>query len=241
MRGLRCARRAVRSFATTGAVIETPRLAIERSKAAASAKFAETVEVALKLAVDPRKPGQNLRGVVDLPHGTGKKIRIAVFARGDLAAAAEAAGVDAVGAEDLVDEVMDGRVDFDRVIASPDMMGLVGKAARVLGPRGLMPNPKLGTLTTDVVGAIEAAKKGQAVYRADKFGIIHCGFGKVDFETEKLLENLKALMLAVHEQKPKTMKGKFYEHATISSTMGPACKVDTKNLDPTSSLFFREI
>ena len=137
--------------------------------------------------------------------------------------------------------VAESIADFDRVIASPDMMGLVGKAARVLGPRGLMPNPKLGTLTTDVVGAIEAAKKGQAVYRADKFGIIHCGFGKVDFETEKLLENLKALMLAVHEQKPKTMKGKFYEHATISSTMGPACKVDTKNLDPTSSLFFREI
>jgi len=220
--------------------LEAPREAIDRSKSSATAKFVETVEVALKLAIDPRKPGQALRGVVELPHGTGKKMRICVFARGDLATQAEAAGVDAVGAEDLVEEVLAGRVDFDRCIASPDMMGIVGKAARVLGPRGLMPNPKLGTLTPNIVEAIEAAKRGQVVYKADKSGIIHAGFGKADFETDALLGNLKALMLAIFEQKPKNIKGKFFERATISTTMGPGCKVETKRLDPTSSLFFRE-
>src|SRR5215208_6533906 len=176
--------------------------AVKQIKSRASAKFDETVEIAMNLNIDPRKPDQNLRGTVMLPHGTGKSVRVGVFARGDKAKEAEAAGADVVGAEDLVEKVQGGQIDFDRAIATPDMMALVGRLGKILGPRGLMPNPRLGTVTMDVRGAVGAAKAGQVEFRAEKAGIVHAGIGKVSFDDAKLLENARAFVDAIQKARP---------------------------------------
>jgi large subunit ribosomal protein L1 len=199
-------------------------------KARATAKFDETIEIALNLAVDPRKSEQNVRGVVSLPHGTGKTVRVAVFAKGDKAAEATKAGADIVGAEDLVESITKGEIAFDRCIATPDMMGLVGRVAKVLGPKGLMPNPKLGTVTPNVADAVKTAKAGQVEYRAEKAGIIHAGIGKASFSEPALLENFRALFGAVQKAKPSDVKGSYVRKLTFSSTMGPGIKVDLTTL-----------
>jgi large subunit ribosomal protein L1 len=206
--------------------------AVKQIKSRASAKFDETVEISMNLNVDPRKPDQNLRGTVMLPHGTGKTVRVAVFARGDRAREAEAAGADIVGAEDLVEQVQAGNINFDRAVATPDMMALVGRLGKILGPRGLMPNPKLGTVTMDVKGAVSAAKSGQVEFRAEKAGIVHAGVGKASFEDEKLLENIRAFVDAIQKAKPTGAKGTYVQKAAISSTMGPGVKVDVASLTP---------
>src|SRR6266704_3674610 len=181
--------------------------AVKLVKNRAKAKFDETVEIAMNLAVDPRKSDQNLRGTVMLPHGTGKNLRVAVFARGDRAKEAEAAGADVVGAEDLAEKVQAGTIDFDRCIATPDMMAVVGRLGKVLGPRGLMPNPKLGTVTANVAEAVKAAKGGQIEFRAEKAGLVHAGVGKASFSKEALIENLKVFVGAVAKAKPAGAKG----------------------------------
>jgi large subunit ribosomal protein L1 len=205
--------------------------ALAMVKARATAKFDETIEIALNLAVDPRKSEQNVRGVVSLPHGTGKTLRVAVFAKGDKAAEATKAGADVVGAEDLVDAITKGEIAFDRCIATPDMMGLVGRVAKVLGPKGLMPNPKLGTVTPNVADAVKTAKAGQVEYRAEKAGIIHAGIGKASFSEPALLENFRALFGAVQKAKPNDVKGSYVRKLTFSSTMGPGIKVDLTTLN----------
>lgn len=205
--------------------------ALAMVKARATAKFDETIEIALNLAVDPRKSEQNVRGVVSLPHGTGKTVRVAVFAKGDKAAEATKAGADVVGAEDLVDAITKGEITFDRCIATPDMMGLVGRVAKVLGPKGLMPNPKLGTVTPNVADAVKTAKAGQVEYRAEKAGIIHAGIGKASFSEPALLENFRALFGAVQKAKPNDVKGSYVRKLTFSSTMGPGIKVDLTTLN----------
>jgi large subunit ribosomal protein L1 len=204
--------------------------AVKLVKSRSKAKFDETVEIAMNLAVDPRKSDQNLRGTVMLPHGTGKTLRVAVFARGDRAKEAEAAGADLVGAEDLAEKVQAGEIAFDRCIATPDMMGVVGRLGKILGPRGLMPNPRLGTVTMDVRGAVTAAKGGQVEYRAEKAGIIHAGIGKVSFEDDKLLENARALADAIQKAKPAGAKGTYLQKVSLSSTMGPGVRVDVGSL-----------
>jgi large subunit ribosomal protein L1 len=204
--------------------------AVKAIKGRASAKFDETVEIAMNLNLDPRKPDQNLRGTVMLPHGTGKSVRVAVFARGDRAKEAEAAGADVVGAEDLAEKVQAGTIDFDRAIATPDMMALVGRLGKILGPRGLMPNPRLGTVTQDLKGAIGAAKGGQVEFRAEKAGIIHAGIGKASFDEQKLLENARALADAIQKAKPAGAKGTYLQKVALSSTMGPGVRVDTTTL-----------
>jgi len=204
--------------------------ALAMVKARATAKFDETIEIALNLAVDPRKSEQNVRGVVSLPHGTGKTVRVAVFAKGDKAAEATKAGADIVGAEDLVESITKGEIAFDRCIATPDMMGLVGRVAKVLGPKGLMPNPKLGTVTPNVADAVKTAKAGQVEYRAEKAGIIHAGIGKASFSEPALLENFRALFGAVQKAKPSDVKGSYVRKLTFSSTMGPGIKVDLTTL-----------
>lgn len=191
-----------------------------------TAKFDETVEVAVRLGVDPRKAEENVRGMVSLPHGTGKTVRVAVFCKGDAAKEAQAAGADFVGAEDLVDRVKDGWTDFDAAIATPDMMGLVGRIGKILGPRGLMPNPKLGTVTKDVGQAVEAMKSGRVEYRVEKAGIVHVGVGKVSFAEELLKENIAALLEAVVRAKPKAAKGIYLQTMNLSTTMGPGIKLD---------------
>jgi large subunit ribosomal protein L1 len=196
-------------------------------KANASSKFDETVEVALNLGVDPRHADQMVRGVVTLPKGTGKTVRVAVFAKGDKADEAKAAGADIVGAEDLLEIVQGGKMDFDRCIATPDMMGLVGRLGKVLGPKGLMPNPKLGTVTPNVGEAVKAAKGGQVEYRVEKAGIIHSGIGKASFPAADLRANFDALVDAVVKAKPAGAKGKYLKKIAVSSTMGPGIKVDT--------------
>lgn len=196
----------------------------------ANAKFDETLEVALNLGVDPRHSDQMVRGIVPLPNGTGKQVRIAVFARGDKAEEAKKSGADIVGAEDLVEKIKAGDLSFDRCIATPDMMALVGSVAKILGPRGLMPNPKLGTVTPNVVDAINAAKSGQVEFRVDKAGIIHAGVGKVSFTVDALIENIKALVLAVNKAKPSGVKGSYFKTAVLSSTMGPAVKVELASI-----------
>src|ERR1700681_2587366 len=183
--------------------------AVKMVKSRSKAKFDETVEIAMNLAVDPRKSDQNLRGTVMLPHGTGKNLRVAVFARGDRAKEAEAAGADLVGAEDLAEKVQAGQIDFDRSIATPDMMAVVGRLGKVLGPRGLMPNPKLGTVTANVTEAVKAAKGGQVEFRAEKAGIVHAGIGKVSFSEEALVENVRAFVGAISRSKPTGIKGTF--------------------------------
>ena len=196
-------------------------------KANATAKFDETIEVAIGLNVDPRHADQMVRGVVTLPKGTGKTVRVGVFARGAKAEEATKAGADVVGAEDLLEAVQGGKIDFDRCIATPDMMGLVGRLGKVLGPKGLMPNPKLGTVTMNVAAAVEAAKGGQVEYRVEKAGIIHGMLGKASFSQDDLRANFDALMDAVTKAKPTGAKGKYLQKVALSSSMGPGVKVDT--------------
>ena len=200
--------------------------AIDVVKANPTAKFDETIEIAMNLGVDPRHSDQMVRGVVTLPAGTGKTVRVAVFARGDKAEEAKKAGADVVGAEDLMETIQGGQIDFDRVIATPDMMGVVGRLGKVLGPKGLMPNPKLGTVTPNVTEAVKAAKGGQVEFRVEKAGIIHSGIGKASFSKEDLRRNFDAFMDAILKARPSGAKGKFVKKVAISSTMGPGLKVD---------------
>ena len=204
--------------------------AITLLKSCAKAKFDESIEVALNLGVDPRHADQMVRGTADLPHGTGKTIRVAVFARGDKAEEAKAAGADIVGAEDLAQTIQEGKIEFDRCIATPDLMPVVGRLGRILGPRGLMPNPRLGTVTPNVGQAVSAAKAGQVQFRVEKTGIIHAGVGKASFTPERLADNIKALVDAVNKAKPSGAKGTYMKRAAISSTMGPGVKVDVATL-----------
>ena len=205
--------------------------AIGLVKSLATSKFDETVEVALNLGVDPRHADQMVRGVVNLPKGSGKTVRVAVFAKGDKAEEAKKAGADIVGAEDLMEAVQGGNTDFDRVIATPDMMGVVGRLGKVLGPKGLMPNPKLGTVTMDVAKAVTDAKGGQVEFRVEKAGIIHAGIGKASFSESDLKENFTAFMDAIHKAKPSGAKGKFVKKVAISSTMGPGVKLDLAEIE----------
>jgi large subunit ribosomal protein L1 len=207
-----------------------PREAVEVVKQGAFAKFDETVDVAVNLSVDPRHADQIVRGVISLPHGTGKSVRVAVFAKGDKAQAAKDAGADLVGAEDLAEQVQAGKIDFDRCIATPDMMGLVGRLGKVLGPRGLMPNPKLGTVTPDVVKAVKAVKGGQLEFRAEKAGIIHAGIGKASFGEAALIENTRAFFDAIMKAKPSGAKGVYVKKASLSSTMGPGVGLEISSL-----------
>ncbi len=200
--------------------------AIALARANATAKFDETIEVALNLGVDPRHADQMVRGVVTLPKGTGKTVRVGVFAKGAKAEEALAAGADVVGAEDLLEIVQGGKIEFDRCIATPDMMGLVGRLGKVLGPKGLMPNPKLGTVTMNVAEAVKAAKGGQVEYRVEKAGIIHSGIGKASFPAEDLRANFDALVDAIVKAKPSGAKGKYLRKAAVSSSMGPGVKID---------------
>jgi large subunit ribosomal protein L1 len=204
--------------------------AITLLKNCAKAKFDESIEVALNLGVDPRHADQMVRGTADLPHGTGKTIRVAVFARGDKAEEARAAGADIVGAEDLAQTSKEGKIEFDRCIATPDLMPVVGRLGRILGPRGLMPNPRLGTVTPNVGQAVSAAKAGQVQFRVEKTGIIHAGVGKASFTPERLADNIKAFVDAVNKAKPSGAKGTYMKRAAISSTMGPGVKVDVATL-----------
>ena len=204
--------------------------AISLVKSNATAKFDETVEVALNLGVDPRHADQMVRGVVSLPNGTGKSVRVAVFAKGAKADEAKAAGADVVGAEDLMETVQGGTIDFDRVIATPDMMGVVGRLGKVLGPKGLMPNPKLGTVTMDVAKAVNDAKSGQVEFRVEKAGIVHAGIGKASFSEDHLKENFRAFVDAIVRAKPSGAKGKFVKKLSVSSSMGPGVKVDLEQI-----------
>ena len=204
--------------------------AIRLIKANAKAKFDETVELSLNLGIDPRHADQMVRGLTNLPNGTGKTVRVGVFARGPKADEATAAGADVVGAEDLAEKIQAGEINFDRCVATPDMMGIVGRLGKILGPRGLMPNPRLGTVTMDVKGAVSAAKGGQVEFRAEKAGIIHAGIGKVSFDEAKLLENAKALADAVQKARPTGAKGTYMKGAAVSSTMGPGIRVDVGSL-----------
>ena len=204
--------------------------AVTTIKGAAKAKFDETIEMSLNLGVDPRHADQMVRGVVNLPHGTGKTVRVAVFAKGDKAEEAKAAGADVVGADDLAEQVQAGQLDFDRVIATPDMMPLVGRLGRILGPRGLMPNPKLGTVTPNVKEAVEAAKGGQVQFRVEKAGIVHAGIGKASFTPEQLIANARSLVDAINKAKPTGAKGTYLKKAHLSSTMGPGIEVEVGTL-----------
>ncbi|MCF4098691.1 50S ribosomal protein L1 [Maritalea mediterranea] len=204
--------------------------AVALVKSNASAKFDETIEVAMNLGVDPRHADQMVRGVVALPNGTGRDVRVAVFARDAKAEEAKAAGADIVGAEDLVEEVQKGNIDFDRCIATPDMMPLVGRLGKVLGPRNLMPNPKVGTVTPDVKTAVEAAKAGSVEFRVEKAGILHAGVGKASFDEAKLVENIKAFADAVSKAKPAGAKGTYIRRVALSSTMGPGVHIDVSSV-----------
>jgi large subunit ribosomal protein L1 len=204
--------------------------AVKLIKERAKAKFDETIEVSMNLGVDPRHADQMVRGVCNLPNGSGRTVRVAVFARGAKADEAKAAGADVVGAEDLFETVNGGTIDFDRCIATPDMMPLVGRLGKVLGPRGLMPNPKVGTVTMDVRGAVEAAKGGAVEFRVEKAGIVHAGIGKASFDEGKLVENIKAFADAVSKAKPTGAKGTYIQRVAISSTMGPGVKVDPSSV-----------
>ncbi len=203
---------------------------IEVVKSNAKAKFDETVEFSMNLGIDPRHADQMVRGLINLPNGTGKTLRIGVFARNAKAQEALDAGADVVGAEDLAEKVQAGDIQFDRCIATPDMMALVGRLGKILGPRGLMPNPKLGTVTMNVKDAVASAKAGQVEFRAEKAGIIHAGVGKASFESTKLAENIRALVDAVQKAKPTGAKGTYLQRASLSSTMGPGLKVDVASL-----------
>jgi len=204
--------------------------ALSLVKKFATVKFKESVDVAVNLGIDAKKSDQVVRGTTVLPHGTGKSLRVAVFAQGNNAEAAKKAGADVVGFEDLAEKVKAGQIDFDRVIATPDAMRVVGQLGQILGPRGLMPNPKMGTVTADVVGAVKNAKAGQVQYRADKAGIVHCTIGKADFELNALAENLNALLTDINKVKPATAKGIYMKKVTVSSTMGPGIVIDPNTL-----------
>ena len=200
--------------------------AVKVLKENATAKFDETVEIAMNLGVDTRHADQQVRGVVQLPNGTGKALRVAVFAKGDKADEAKDAGADIVGAEDLAEQVQNGQIDFDRVVATPDMMAIVGRLGKILGPRGLMPNPKLGSVTPNVGEAVKAAKGGEVQFRAQKEGIVHAGIGKTSFEEKALAENVRAFVGAINRAKPSGAKGTYIKKVAISSTMGPGVKLD---------------
>ncbi len=204
--------------------------AIKLVKSNATAKFDETVELSMNLGIDPRHADQMVRGLVGLPNGTGKTLRVAVFARGPKAEEAQGAGADVVGAEDLAERVQAGDIPFDRCIATPDMMALVGRLGKILGPRGLMPNPRLGTVTMDVRGAVTAAKAGQVEFRAEKAGIVHAGIGKASFDDEKLIENARAFADAIQKAKPTGAKGTYVQKAALSSSMGPGVRLDVASL-----------
>jgi len=204
--------------------------AVRLVRDAARAKFDETIEIALNLGVDPRHSDQMVRGVVALPNGTGRAVRVAVFAKGDKAKEAEAAGADLIGAEDLAEKVQGGEINFDRCIATPDMMGVVGKLGKVLGPRGLMPNPKVGTVTAEVTDAVKAAKAGQVEFRAEKNGLIHAGIGKASFSEEALAQNVQAFLGAIMRAKPSGSKGSYIKKITLTSTMGPGIHLDITSL-----------
>jgi large subunit ribosomal protein L1 len=204
--------------------------AIKLVKERAGAKFDETVEISMNLGIDPRHADQNVRGVVTLPNGTGKSVRVAVFAKEAKAEEATKAGADVVGADDLAGRIQAGEIDFDRCIATPDMMPVVGKLGKILGPRGLMPNPKLGTVTNDVAEAVQAAKGGQVEFRAEKAGIVHAGVGKASFSEAALTENIKAFVRAISNAKPSGAKGTYIKRVSVSSTMGPGVKLDVSNL-----------
>ena len=204
--------------------------AVKIVKSNATAKFDETIDVAINLGVDPKHADQMIRGVCALPHGTGKTVRVAVLAQGEKADEAKAAGADIVGAENLVDSILSGKIDFDRCIATPDMMGLAGRVARVLGPKGLMPNPKLGTVTTDVAGAVKKAKAGEVQYRVEKNGIVHAGIGKASFSEEQIYDNAKTFIDAILKAKPQSLKGNYLKKISLSSTMGVGIKVDLSAL-----------
>ncbi len=204
--------------------------AVKMVKTRATAKFDETVEVSVNLGVDPRHADQMVRGVVSLPNGTGKTVRVAVFAKGDKADEARAAGADIVGADDLAETIQGGTIDFDRCIATPDMMAVVGRLGRVLGPRGLMPNPKLGTVTADVAGAVKAVKGGQVEFRVEKAGILHAGVGKASFTEEQLAENIRAFVDAIVKAKPSGAKGVYLRRIALSSTMGAGVRVDVGSI-----------
>jgi large subunit ribosomal protein L1 len=203
--------------------------AVTLIKANAKTKFDETVEIAVNLGVDPRHADQMVRGKVSLPNGTGKTMRVAVFARGDKADEAKAAGADIVGAEDLMETVQGGKIEFDRCIATPDMMPIVGRLGKILGPRNLMPNPKIGTVTMDVKEAVEAAKGGEVQFKVEKAGVVHAGVGKVSFDDAKLVENVRAFVDAVQKAKPTGAKGAYLKKVSLSSTMGPGVSVDIDN------------
>ena len=203
--------------------------AVALVKSNAAAKFDETVEIAVNLGVDPRHADQMVRGVVGLPNGTGKAVRVAVFARGPKAEEAQAAGADIVGAEDLMETVQSGKIDFDRCIATPDMMPIVGRLGKVLGPRNLMPNPKVGTVTMDVAEAVKAAKGGEVQFRVEKAGVLHAGVGKASFDADKLVENVRAFMGAVAKAKPAGSKGTYMKKVSLSSTMGPGVSIDVSS------------
>jgi len=200
--------------------------AVKLVKANAKAKFDETIEIAMNLGIDPRHADQAVRGMVELPNGTGKSVRVAVFARGPKAEEAKAAGADLVGAEDLAEKINAGEINFERAIATPDLMGVVGRLGKVLGPRGLMPNPKLGTVTQDVTAAVKAAKAGSIEFRAEKAGIVHAGVGKASFSEDAIAANVRALVSAINRAKPSGAKGTFIKKVSISSTMGPGIKLD---------------
>lgn len=208
------------------AKLYAPKEAVELARELASAKFDETVEVAVRLGVDTRKADQNVRGSISLPHGTGKTVRVAVFAEGEKAREAEAAGADVVGSDDLVEQIIAGNINFDAAIATPNMMGKVGRIGKILGPRGLMPNPKLGTVTMDVAKMVEELKAGRVEYRADRYGICHVPVGKVSFEVAQLVENYGTLINELIRVKPSSAKGKYVKSVVISTTMGPGVKVD---------------
>lgn len=208
----------------------TVKEAVRVVKERATAKFDETIEISMNLNVDPRKSDQNIRGVTQLPAGTGKTLRVAVFAKGPKAEEARKAGADIVGDDDLAEKVQGGEINFDRCIATPDMMGTLGKLARVLGPRGLMPNPKLGTVTMDVAEAVKAAKGGQVEYRAEKAGIVHAGIGKASFSAENIEKNLRSFVDAIMKAKPTGIKGAYLKKVSLSSTMGPSVRIEIADL-----------
>lgn len=219
-------RSAAAQKAFDGKALITVEDAVALIKGAASAKFDETLEIAMNLGVDPRHADQMVRGVVSLPNGTGKTVRVAVFARGAKADEAKAAGADIVGAEDLMETIQQGKIEFDRCIATPDMMPLVGRLGKILGPRNLMPNPKVGTVTMDVKTAVEAAKGGEVQFKVEKAGVIHAGIGKISFSDEKLAENVRAFVEAVSRAKPTGAKGAYLKKVSLASTMGPGVSVD---------------
>ena len=204
--------------------------AVKELKTRSATKFDETIEVSMNLGVDPRHADQMVRGVVALPHGSGKSVRVAVFAKGPKADEAKEAGADIVGAEDLMETIQKGEINFERCIATPDMMGVVGRLGKVLGPKGLMPNPKLGTVTMDVKGAVEAAKAGQVEFRVEKAGIVHGGVGKASFDEAKIIENAQAFIGAIIKAKPTGAKGTYVKRVAMSSSMGPGLKIDSSTL-----------